>query len=99
MNARTQITIDPDTQRRAHARAAELGISFAEYVRRLLMQDLGESKRAGDISAVFNLVSEGPRTNVARDKDEMIAEAVWHEQRRSAGKRRDRRVRSKKNRR
>jgi hypothetical protein len=99
MNARTQITIDPDTQRRAHARAAELGISFAEYVRRLLMQDLGESKRAGDISVVFNLVTEGPRTNVARDKDEMIAEAVWHEHLRSVGKRRDRRVRLKKNRR
>jgi len=30
MNARTQITLDPDTQRRAQAKAAELGISFAE---------------------------------------------------------------------
>jgi hypothetical protein len=44
MNARTQITIDPELQRRAQARAAELGISFAEYVRRLLASDLGEPK-------------------------------------------------------
>jgi hypothetical protein len=42
MNARTQITMDPDMQHRAHARAAALGISFAEYVRRLVQQDLGE---------------------------------------------------------
>lgn len=99
MNARTQITIDPDTQRRAHARAAELGISFAEYVRRLLVQDLGESKRRGDISVVFNLVTDGPETNVTRDKDEMVAEAVWHEHLRSVGKRHDLRLRLKKSRR
>lgn len=99
MNARSQITIDPETQRRAHARAAELGISFAEYVRRLLAQDLGDGKRTGDISVVFNLVTDEPRTNVARDKDEMIAEAVWHEHLRSVGTRRDLRLRLKKNRR
>lgn len=36
MNVRTRITMDPEVQRRAHAKAAELGISFAEYVRRLV---------------------------------------------------------------
>jgi hypothetical protein len=76
MNARAQVTIDPDLQRRAQARAAELGISFAEYVRRLLAQDLGELRREVDISLVFDLVTDGPPTNVARDKDRMLAEAV-----------------------
>jgi hypothetical protein len=99
MNARTQITIDPETQRRAHARAAELGISFAEYVRRLLSQDLGEAKRKSDISAVFNIVVEGPRTNVARDKDRMVADAVWQERLRSIGDKRGVRGRAKKGRR
>jgi hypothetical protein len=79
MNARTQITLDVETQRRAHAKAAELGISFAEYVRRLLAQDLGQPRRKISISAVFDLVDEGPATNIARDKDKMIAEAVWRE--------------------
>jgi hypothetical protein len=89
MNARTQITIDPDMQRRAHARAAELGISFAEYVRRLLAHDLGEAKREADVSVVFDLIDEGPRTNIARDKDKMIGEAVRQEHvRKTAGKRR-----------
>jgi hypothetical protein len=99
MNARTQITIDPETQRRAHSRAAELGISFAEYVRRLLMQDLAGSSRKADVSVVFNLVTDGPKTNVARNKDDMLAEAVWHEHIRSVGKKRHLRAHLKKKRR
>lgn len=79
MNIRTQITIDPELQRLAHAKAAELGISFAEYVRRLLAQDLGPSRRKVRIATVFDLVDEGPPTHIARDKDEMLAEAVWQE--------------------
>lgn len=94
MNARTQISIDPETQRRAHTRAAELGIPFAEYVRRLIAQDLGPARAVVDISVVFNLVDEGPATNVARDKDKMIAEAVWKEHRRKIGKKRQARPRA-----
>ena len=64
-------------QRRAQAKAADLGISFAEYVRRLVANDLGEPKPRTDISIIFDLVDEGPATNIARDKDKMIGEAVW----------------------
>jgi hypothetical protein len=77
MNARTQITMDPVLTRRARARAAELGISFAEYVRRIVSRDLGEPEAAGDISIIFDLVDEGPPTDIARDKDKMVGEAVW----------------------
>ena len=86
MNARTQITLDPELQRRAHAKAAELGISFAEYVRRVLANDLGEQKPKVDISAVFDLVDEGPPTNIARDKHKMIGQAMWDEHLRSIGR-------------
>jgi hypothetical protein len=79
MNARTQITIDPEMQRRAHAKAAELGISFAEYVRRVIANDLGEPKPKADISIIFDLVTEGEPTDIARDKDKMIGDAVWQE--------------------
>jgi hypothetical protein len=41
MNTRKHIKVDPELQRRAHAKAAALGISFAEYVRRLMENDLG----------------------------------------------------------
>jgi len=69
--------MDPELQRRAQAKAAELGISFAEYVRRLVAGDLGDRKAKAGLSAIFNLVDEGPPTNIARDKHKMIAEAVW----------------------
>lgn len=86
MNARTQITLDPEMQRRAQAKAAELGISFAEYVRRLVANDLGEQKPKADISIMFDLIDEGPPTNIARDKDKMIGEAVWQEYLRDTGR-------------
>jgi hypothetical protein len=79
MSIRSQITLDPDLQRRAQKRASELGMSFAEYVRRTLAQDLGERKAATDISVIFNLVRDGPVTNIARDKDKMVGDAVWKE--------------------
>src|SRR5438270_3108783 len=85
MNARLQITMDPEMQRRAQAKAAELGISFAEYVRRLVAGDLGEQKPKADISILFDLGASGEPTDIARDKDKMIGEAVWAEYLRKTG--------------
>jgi hypothetical protein len=79
MNARTQVTLDPEMQRRAQVKAAELGISFAEYVRRLVTHDLGEPKHKTDISVLFDLVDDGPETDIARDKNKMIGDAAWRE--------------------
>lgn len=87
MNARTQITMDAALQRRAQAKAAELGISFAEYVRRLVAGDLDRPEQPKpDISSLFNLIDEGPPTNIARNKNTMLAEAVWIEHRRKIGR-------------
>ena len=85
MNARTQITLDSETRRRAHAKAAELGISFAEYIRRLVADDLGEPKPKTDISVVFDLGASAEPTNVARDKHGMIGGAAWDDHLRSVG--------------
>jgi hypothetical protein len=65
-------------------------------MRRLVANDLGPARQSVDISTVFNLVDEGPETDIARDKDKMIAEAVWKEHRRKTGKTRraQRRVRA-----
>ena len=92
MGIRSQITLDPDLQRRAQLKATELGISFAEYVRRALAQDLGERKQTTDISVIFNLVRDGRATHIARDKDKMIGEAVWDEHRRKTGRKRPRKA-------
>ena len=80
MNTRTQITLDPETQQRAQAKAAKQGVSFAEYVRRLLARDLGTTpSRKQSISVVFDLITDGAETDVARNKDAMIAQAMWDE--------------------
>jgi hypothetical protein len=91
MSVRTQIALDPETQARAQAKAGELGISFAEYVRRLVAEDLGEPRPNVDVSIIFDLIDEGPPTDIARDKDKMIGQAVWQEYLRETGRKTRRR--------
>jgi hypothetical protein len=75
MVQRTQITLDPRQHRRARERAAELGVSLAEYVRGLVRRDLGEDEPASDVSAIIALGDSGA-SDVARHKDDYIGEAV-----------------------
>ena len=72
---RTQISLDSERHAQARARAAELGVSLAEYVRRLVDRDVARPSRTVDRSLVFDLGGGAP-TDIARDKDRMIAEAV-----------------------
>jgi hypothetical protein len=75
MMSRTQISLDPELHRRARERAADLGISLAEYVRRLLARDLTVSRAAADPSIVFDLGDSGG-SDVARHKDRYSGEAI-----------------------
>jgi hypothetical protein len=75
MMTRTQITLEPEMLRQARKRAAQLGISLAEYIRRLIGRDLGEPQRPSTPSAIFNLGNSGG-SNVAYEKDAMVAEAT-----------------------
>ena len=72
---RTQLSFDAEALRRARERAAHLGISLAEYVRRLVDRDLGEPARKADPSVLFNLGDSGG-SDIAHDKDAMLGEAV-----------------------
>jgi hypothetical protein len=84
MNIRTQISMDPAMRRRALAKAAALGISFAEYVRRLVARDLGDTETRGfaeagtepkpDISSIFDLGASAKPTDIARDKHKVRAD-------------------------
>jgi hypothetical protein len=79
--------MEPDLQRRARAKAAELGISFVEYIRRLVADDLDAPKKSKpNISALFDLAASGEPTDIARDKDKMIGQAVWEEYLRDTGR-------------
>jgi hypothetical protein len=75
MMSRVQVSLTPEEHRRARARAAELGISFAEYVRRLVARDLGEPARPGEPQALFDLGDSGG-SDVAREKHRYVGEAV-----------------------
>jgi hypothetical protein len=75
MMARTQITLDPELQRKARRRASDLGISLAEYLRQLVARDLEtRQKKPVDVSVIFDLGSSGG-SDIARNKDAMIGEA------------------------
>jgi len=51
-----------------------MGVSLAEYVRRLVARDLGSAPAKADPSLVFDLGSSHG-SDIAKDKGEMIAEA------------------------
>ena len=81
MMVRTQISLNSELHTRIRARAAQYGVSLAEYIRRLVAQDLAGPARSVARSIVFDLgTSEG--TDIALEKDHMIGEAA------SAGTRR-----------
>jgi hypothetical protein len=71
---RTQLSFEREMLRQAQRRAGELGLSLAEYVRRLVAEDLREDAPSGDPAAVFNLGASGG-SDIASDKAAMVAGA------------------------
>ena len=63
----------------ARRRAVDLGISLAEYVRRLVAADLAGDEPVVDASAIFNLGSSRG-SDIARRKDSMTARAFRGQQ-------------------
>ncbi len=80
MLQRTQVMLEAEEHRRARTRAAELGISLAEYVRRLVRADLEGATPPNDRRVLFGLGDSGG-SDVARHKDAYLAEAVVGQQR------------------
>jgi hypothetical protein len=74
MMSRTQIALETETERRARQRADDLGVSLAEYLQGLVARDLASSQSPVDVACIFDLGSSGG-SDIARDKDSMIAKA------------------------
>lgn len=72
---RTQISLEPELRNSARRKAAALGISLAEYIRRLLVRDLAPPERVFDPSVVFDLGDSGG-SDIAADKDRALGEAA-----------------------
>jgi hypothetical protein len=87
---RTVISIDQELYERARERAETQGVSFAEFVRILLIANLREDRPRVDPSIVFDLGSSGEETDIARDKDRLLGEAVWAQHLRKTGQSDDR---------
>jgi hypothetical protein len=75
MMVRTQVSFAPEEHRRAKQRAAELGVSLAKYVRRVVADDLHEPRPSGDVSRLFALGDSGG-SDVAAHKDAYLAGAI-----------------------
>ena len=72
---RTQLSFEREMLRRAQRRAGELGVSLAEYVRRLVAEDLEERTPVSDPMVVFNLGGSGG-SDIGAEKDAMLGEAM-----------------------
>jgi hypothetical protein len=83
MVVRTQVTLDSDAHRRAKRRAAERGISFAEYIRQVVDHDLGEQPKT-DISAIFGIGDSG-RSDISSNVDKYLGDSLWEEHLRITG--------------
>ncbi len=82
MMSRTQIMLESEVHRRARRRASDLGVSLAEYVRRLVARDVATSAPKADVTSVFDL-GRSAASDISRDKDAMIGEAFHMTSRKS----------------
>jgi len=72
---RTQISLTPEQHANVRQKAAGLGITMAEYVRRLVDHDLAEATPGADPSSIFAIGSSGG-SNIATEKDAAVVDAI-----------------------
>lgn len=72
---RTIITMPDHMHAQAKQRAAELGISFAEFARRLFEKELSLPAPQGDIDSICGMVTGTP-FDMASDAQRIIGEAA-----------------------
>lgn len=72
---RTQIDLESEQHALVKRKAAELGISMAEYIRRLVERDLVQGGSGADISAIFGIGDSGG-SDIAVDRKGATAEAI-----------------------
>lgn len=75
MMVRTQISLPADDHRRAKERAAEQGVSLAEYFRQLVVRDLGSPRPRADVTRLFNL-GTSEFDDVAENHDAHLADIL-----------------------
>ena len=72
---RTQIDLESEQHALVKRKAADLGISMAEYIRRLVERDLAQTAPSSDVSAIFGIGDSGG-SDIAVDRRRATAEAI-----------------------
>ena len=72
---RTQIALESEQHAQVKSKAASLGISMAEYIRRLVDQDLRRGGTGADVSAVIGLGRSGG-SDIASEGRAAVEEAI-----------------------
>ncbi len=72
---RTQIDLESEQHALIKRKAADLGISMAEYIRRLVERDLARTGPSSDISDIFGIGDSGG-SDIAVDRKRATAEAI-----------------------
>ncbi|MEQ1715645.1 MAG: hypothetical protein ABL907_06625 [Hyphomicrobium sp.] len=83
MTVHITIPLDDEVLARARQEAEQQGISLELLVQHLISSNFAPVDRplTGTVEDIFDLIpaSAGPPTDIGRDKDAMIGEAVWQE--------------------
>lgn len=72
---RTQIALESEQHALVKRKAADLGISMAEYIRRLVERDLQQTGTGTGISAIFGIGDSGG-SDIAVDRKSATADAI-----------------------
>lgn len=72
---RTQIHLESEQHALIKRKAADLGVSMAEYIRRLVERDLNQTGSSSDISVIFGIGDSGG-SDIAVDRKGATAEAI-----------------------
>ena len=88
MTIHISIPLEPDEMHRASEAARAQGVTVEDYLRRLVSNHLptiAAPVAKADVSILFDMFETDEPTDIARDKDKMVGEAVWKEHLRKTG--------------
>ena len=85
MTQHVTIALDDQELEQARVLATSLGVTVEEYMQRIVRGQMHaprtrgvERELTGSITDIFDL-ADGPPTDIAVEKDNLIGEAVWRE--------------------
>ena len=88
MTIHVSIPLETEEMHRASEAARAQGVTVEDYLRLLVSNHLPtvpDPDAKADISILFDIFESDEPTDIARDKDKMVGEAVWKEHLRKTG--------------